>query len=140
MNATKCGEKMTRVIDEDGSRPYARDLASGTGGRSGYSYVVGELDTSYRYGDGPWIPGLHRGAIPIRTPLRCDHRECVCTECAESWMFDWRFYLDRTAGGRRLRDDLGGEAALDAMAARRLAWDAGCRRAATPAITAPPAS
>lgn len=115
--------EVKRVIDEDGSRPYARDLASGTGNLSGSSYVVGELDTSYRYADGPWVPGLLRAAIPVRTPRRCEHRECVCTGCAETWMFDWRFYFDRTAGGRRLRDDLGGETALAAMAARRLVWE-----------------
>jgi hypothetical protein len=34
-------------------------------------------------------------------------------------MFDWVFRFDRTAGGRRLRDELGGEKALAAMAERR---------------------
>jgi hypothetical protein len=38
-------------------------------------------------------------------------------------MYDWKFYFDRTIGGRRLRADLGGEAALAAMAARRAAWE-----------------
>jgi hypothetical protein len=39
------------------------------------------------------------------------------------WMYDWKFYFDRTIGGRRLRDGLGGEAALAAMGARRAAWE-----------------
>ena len=38
-------------------------------------------------------------------------------------MYDWKFYFDRTIGGRRLRDGLGGEAALAVMAARRAAWE-----------------
>jgi hypothetical protein len=40
-------------------------------------------------------------------------------------MSGWRFYFGRTAGGRRLRDDPGGETALAAMAARRLVWETG---------------
>jgi hypothetical protein len=38
-------------------------------------------------------------------------------------MYDWVIYFDRTIGGRRLRNDLGGEAALAMMAARRAAWE-----------------
>lgn len=140
MNANEMWWEMTRVINADGARPYARDLAYGTGGRSGNSYVVGDVDTSHGEADGPWVPGLHRAAIPIRTPRRCDHGESVCTECADSWMLDWLFYFDRTAGGRRLRDDLGGDAAVEALNAPRLAWESGRRHAATPAMTAPPAS
>lgn len=75
--------------------------------------------------DGRRVAGLHRAAIPILTPRRCGHGECICTECADSWMLDWLFYFDRTAGGRRLRNDLGGEAAVEALNAPRLAWESG---------------
>lgn len=104
-----------------------RDLAGGSKGLSGNVYVVAELDTSCRGADGVLVPGLERAAIRLRTPRRCDHCETVCTECAESWMYDWVFYFGRTAGGRRLRDEIG-EEALAAMAMRRAAWEARLRR------------
>jgi hypothetical protein len=88
-------------------------------GMSSHCYVVGELDTSRRGEDGEWIQEVRRSAIPLRTASRCDHSETVCAKCAETWMFDWVFRFDRTIGGRRLRDELGGEKALAAMAERR---------------------
>jgi hypothetical protein len=38
-------------------------------------------------------------------------------------MYDWVFYFDRTAGGRRLLAQLGGDEALAAMARRRADWE-----------------
>ena len=110
-------------IGEDGSRPYARDLTGGSRGMSSSSYVVGGLDESHLAEDGTPVHSFSRYAIPIRTVNRCDHCEYVCAKCAEVWMYDWTFYFDRTIGGRHLRADLGGEAALAAMAARRAAWE-----------------
>lgn len=122
----------------DGASPYKRDLDEGSKGLSGSAYVVGELDTSCYDAGGAWVPGLERAAIRLRTPRRCDHCETVCTECAESWMYDWTFYFDRTAGGRRLRDEIG-EEALAAMVMRRAAWEVRLRRD-TRDDTASPAS
>ena len=111
------------AVAGDGASPRKRDLEGGSKGLSSAAYVVGELDTSHRDADGKLVPGLCRTAIPVRTVNRCDHCETVCARCAEVWMYDWKFYFDRTIGGRRLRDGLGGEAALTAMAARRAAWE-----------------
>ncbi len=108
---------------EDGSRPYARDLTGGSRNMTSSSYVVGGLDESHQAEDGTPVHRFSRYAIPIRTVNRCDHCEYVCAKCAEVWMYDWTFYFDRTIGGRHLRADLGGEAALAAMAARRAAWE-----------------
>ena len=108
---------------EDGPRRYASDLTGGTRGMSSSNYVVGGLDESHQAADGTPVHSFSRYAIPIRTVNRCDHCEYVCAKCAEVWMYDWTFYFDRTIGGRRLRADLGGEAALAAMAARRAAWE-----------------
>jgi len=108
-------------------------------GLSSSTYVVGELDMSRRGDDGEWIQEIRRSAIPIRTAPRCDHSETVCAKCAETWMFDWVFRFDRTAGGRRLRDELGGEKALAAMAERRTRADgavAAGRQPDPPAVTA----
>ena len=118
-------------IGEDGSRPYARDLTGGSRGMSSISYVVGGLDESRQATDGTPVHRLSRYAIPIRTVNRCDHCETVCAKCAEVWMYDWKFYFDRTIGGRRLRAGLGGEAALAVMAARRAAWEAPAAEAAS---------
>jgi hypothetical protein len=107
-----------------GDRPYMRDITNGVKGLSGRGYVVGELDTSYRDAGGAWVPGLERVPVRIRTPRRCDHSQTVCLECAESWMFDWVLYFDRTEGGRLLRAALGDEA-LAAMARRRADWGTG---------------
>jgi hypothetical protein len=87
------------------------------------SYVVGGLDDSHVAEDGTPVYSFGRHAIPVRTVNRCEHIETVCAKCAETWMYDWTFYFDRTIGGRRLRTDLGGEAALAMMAARRAAWE-----------------
>ena len=114
-----------------------RDLEGGSKGLSGASYVVGELDTSHRGADGKLVPGLCRAAIPVRTVNRCGHCETVCARCAEVWMYDWKFYFDRTIGGRRLRAGLGGEAALAVMAARRAAWENQAAEAASAAGRAP---
>jgi len=111
------------AVAGDGASPRKRDLEGGSQGLSSASYVVGELDTSHRGADGTLVPGLCRAAIRVRTVNRCGHCETVCAKCAEVWMYDWKFYFDRTIGGRRLRDGLGGEAALAAMAARRAAWE-----------------
>jgi hypothetical protein len=108
---------------EDTPRRYASDLTGGTRGMSSSNYVVGGLDDSHLAEDGTPVHGFRRYAIPIRTVNRCDHCEYVCAKCAEVWMYDWVFYFDRTIGGRHLRADLGGEAALAAMAARRAAWE-----------------
>lgn len=123
----------TRAAGEDGSIPGAHDMADGNRGMSGNSYVVAELDTSSAGPDGIWVPGRHLAAIPIR--IRCGHQETVCTGCAETWMYDWVFHFGRTAGGRQLREALGGDPGLEAMAARRADWDARCRllTAGTPA-------
>jgi hypothetical protein len=96
------------AVAGDGASPRKRDLEGGSKGLSGASYVVGELDTSHRGADGKLVPGLCRAAIPVRTVNRCDHCETVCARCAEVWMYDWKFYFDRTIGGRRLREGLGG--------------------------------
>ena len=109
--------------DQDGPRPRAHDLTGGTRGMTSSSYVVGGLDESHVAPDGTSVYSFRRYAIPVRTVNRCDHGETVCARCAEVWMYDWVFYFDRTIGGRRLRADLGGEAALAAMAARRAAWE-----------------
>jgi hypothetical protein len=90
---------------------------------SSISYVVGGLDESHQAADGTPVHHFCRYAIPVRTVNRCGHCETVCARCAEVWMYDWMFYFDRTIGGRRLRADLGGEAVLAAMAARRAAWE-----------------
>jgi hypothetical protein len=116
------------AVAGDGASPRKRDLEGGSKGLSGSSYVVGELDTSCYDADGAWVPGLERAAIRVRTPRRCDHCETVCAECAESWMYDWAFYFARTAGGRRLRGEIG-EEALAAMTMRRAAHEARLRRA-----------
>ena len=108
---------------EDGSRPHARDLTGGSRGMSSSNYVVGGLDESHQAADGTPVHRFSRYAIPVRTVNRCDHCEYVCAKCAEVWMYDWMFYFDRTIGGRHLRADLGGEAALASMAARRAAWE-----------------
>ncbi len=113
------------LVAGSGDRPYMRDITNGVKGLSGKGYVVGELDTSYRDADGAWFPGLERVPVRIRTPRRCDHSQTVCQECAESWMFDWVLYFDRTEGGRLLRDALGGDEALAAMARRRAGWGTG---------------
>jgi len=112
------------AVAGDGASPYKRDLEGGNKGMSSLDYVVGELDMSHQRADGKQEGGIERHAIPVRTPRRCDHGETVCRECAETWMLDWVFYFNRTAGGRLLHAELGGEAALDAMAARRAAWGA----------------
>lgn len=111
------------AVAGDGASPRKRDLEGSSKGLSSANYVVGELDTSHRDADGKLVAGLCRAAIPVRTVNRCDHCETVCARCAEVWMYDWKFYFDRTIGGRRLRDGLGGEAALAVMAARRAAWE-----------------
>jgi hypothetical protein len=115
------------AVAGDGASPRMRDLEGGSKKLSGNAYVVGELDTSCYGAGGAWVPGLERSAIRLRTPRRCDHCQTVCTECAESWMYDWAFYFGRTAGGRRLRDEIG-EEALAAMVARRASWEARLRR------------
>lgn len=107
----------------DGTFAYMRDLTGGTEGLSGSSYVVGELDMSHQDEHGARHGGIERSAIQVRKPTRCDHRETVCAKCAETWMYDWTFYFDRTAGGRRLRDEVGGETALAEMARRRAEWE-----------------
>jgi len=117
------------AVAGDGASPYKRDLKEGAKGLSGNGYVVAELDTSHRDANGKLVPGLERVPVRIRTPRRCDHCETVCVECAESWMFDWVFYFDRTAGGRLLRAGLGGDEALAAMARRRADWEKGHRSA-----------
>jgi hypothetical protein len=108
---------------EDGSRARAHDLTGGTRGMTSSSYLVGGLDESHLAEDGTPVHSFCRYAIPVRTVNRCDHCETVCAKCAEWWMYDWTFNFDRTIGGRRLRADLGGEAALAVMAARRAAWE-----------------
>lgn len=110
------------AVAGDGASPYKRDLEQGSKGLSSLCYVVGELDMSCQRADGTRAGGIERHAIRIRTPRRCGHGETVCRECAETWMFDWALYFGRTVGGRRLLTELGGEAALDEMAARRAAW------------------
>jgi hypothetical protein len=113
---------MTFQKTPDGQNEASRtrhDHVEGHKGLSSSTYVVGELDTSRRGEDGEWIQEIRRSAIVIRSASRCDHGETVCRDCAETWMFDWVFRFDRTAGGRRLRDELGGEKALVAMAERR---------------------
>ena len=119
--------RRNRPLDPDGSLPRARDLEGRAKGLSGSAYVVGELDTSRLGADGVLVPGLERVAIRVRTPGRCGHVETVCAGCAESWMYDWVFYFGRTAGGRRLRGELG-EEVLAAMAVRRAAWESRLRR------------
>jgi hypothetical protein len=117
---------MTRQKTPDGENGPSRmhgGRVEGHKGLSSSTYVVGELDMSRRGEDGKWIQEIRRSAIPIRTAPRCDHSETVCAKCAETWMFDWVFRFDRTAGGRRLRDELGGEKALAAMAERRVRAD-----------------
>lgn len=104
---------------QNGTSRTSRDHVEGHQGLSSATYVVGELDTSRRGEDGEWIKENRRSAIVIRSASRCDHCETVCRDCAETWMFDWVFRFDRTIGGRRLRDELGGEKALAAMAERR---------------------
>jgi hypothetical protein len=121
------------AVAGDGASARRRDLEGGSKGLSGANYVVGELDTSHWGADGKLVPGLCRAAIPVRTVNRCDHGETVCARCAEVWMYDWKFYFDRTIGGRRLRDGLGGEAALAVMAARRAAWENQAAEAASAA-------
>jgi hypothetical protein len=125
------------AVAGDGASARKRDLEGGTRGLSSIAYLVGELDTSHWDADGTLVPGVCRAAIPIRKPRRCDHGETVCLECAEVWMYDWKFYFDRTIGGRLLRDGLGGEAALAVMAARRAAWEN--QAAEPPPLTAAPA-
>jgi hypothetical protein len=96
-------------------------LVGGYKGLSGNSYVVGELDAAGTGGDGEPAPGAALAAIPIRTPASCDHGETICRECAGTWVTGgWALRFARTAGGRRLRDDLGGDAPAE-MAARRAA-------------------
>jgi hypothetical protein len=113
---------MTRQKTPDGQNGACRprpDLVEGRKRLSSAAYVVGELYTSRRGEDGEWIPEIRRSAIPVRTPSRCGHSGSVCAECAETWMSGWVLRFQRTAGGRRLRDELGGEKALAAMAERR---------------------
>jgi hypothetical protein len=62
----------------------------------------------------PWLFDVTLAGVLLRAAPRP-----VCRDCAETWMFDWVFRFDRTIGGRRLRDELGGEKALAAMAERR---------------------
>jgi hypothetical protein len=121
----------------DGAAPHVHDLTKRVQGLSGRGYVIGELDTSYRDAGGTLVPGLERVPLRIRTPPRCGHGETVCAECAESWMFDWVLYFSRTAGGRRLREEVG-EEALAAMARRRAAWGTGAPMSG--AATAPGAA
>jgi hypothetical protein len=123
----------TAPAGEDGRRRPTYDLTGGTRGMSSTSYLVGGLDESHWTADGERVDLFSRYAIPIRTVNHCDHGETVCVKCAEVWMYDWVFYFDRTIGGRRLRADLGGEAALAAMAARRAAWENQAAAAAVPA-------
>jgi hypothetical protein len=123
----------TAPAGEDGRRRPTYDLTGGTRGMSSTSYLVGGLDESHWTADGERVDLFSRYAIPIRTVNHCDHGETVCVKCAEVWMYDWVFYFDRTIGGRRLRADLGGEAALAAMAARRAAWENQATAAAVPA-------
>jgi hypothetical protein len=96
-------------------------LVGGYKGLSGSAYVVGELDAAGTGGDGEPAPGPALAAVPVRTPARCGHGETICRECAGTWVTGgWTLRFGRTAGGRRLRDELGG-AALAEMAARRAA-------------------
>ena len=110
--------KTSSLAGEHESRPGRALLVGGYKGLSGNSYVVGELDMG---GDGKPVPGQALAAIPILTPARCGHGETICRECAGTWMTGgWALHFARTAGGRRLRDEIGG-AALAEMAARRAA-------------------
>ena len=103
------------------SAPGRALLAGGYKGLSGSSYVVGELDAAGTGADGEPAPGPARAAIPILTPARCGHGETICRECAGTWVTGgWALHFGRTAGGRRLRGEIGGEA-LAEMAARRAA-------------------
>lgn len=113
---------MTRQKTPDGQNGAPRtrrDLVEGRNGLSSATYVRGELYVSRRGEDGEWIHEIRQSAIPVRTPPRCGHTETVCAECAETWMSSWVLRFQRTDGGRRLRDELGGEKALAAMAERR---------------------
>jgi hypothetical protein len=73
--------------------PNRRGFATPTTGLSGNAYVPARM-RGYE----------HEGLHPIRvlTPARCDHLETICTDCAESWSWDWDIWWHRTAGGRRL--------------------------------------
>lgn len=63
-----------RVDDADGSQPYAHDMADGTRGQSGNSYVVGELDMTCTGPLGMVLAdGTHRGRHPDPGPLRPLH-------------------------------------------------------------------
>lgn len=54
------------LTGEDGSRPYAPDLAGGSKGLPGNAYAVGKLDTSCQDADGAWIPGTCRPSSSAR--------------------------------------------------------------------------
>lgn len=96
-------------------------LVGGYKGLSGNNYVVGEPDPAIAGADGEPAAPPACAAIQIVSPRRCGHGETICLECAGSWVTGgWTLHFDRTAGGRRLRDELGGEA-LAEMAARRAA-------------------
>lgn len=91
-------------------------LVGGYKGLSGNAYVVGEPAPAIIANWGP-AQGPACAAIPIRTG-RCGHGTTICRECAGTWVTGgWKLHFGRTAGGRRLRDELGGEA-LAVMAAR----------------------
>ena len=106
---------------EHESGPGRALLVGGYKGLSGSAYVVGELDAASTGEAGEPAPGPALAAIPVRTPARCGHGETICRECAGTWATGgWTLHFGRTAGGRRLRDELGG-AALAEMTARRAA-------------------
>jgi hypothetical protein len=41
--------------------------------------------------------------IRILAPAQCEHGYTICTDCAESWSWDWTICWNLTPAGRRLR-------------------------------------
>ena len=66
---------------------------------SGYSYVPAMMKVDH--------PGTKPDRIQVRTSRLCNHVAFVCSECLSVWEYDWTFFFDRTAGGRRLKAQAG---------------------------------
>jgi len=44
--------------------------------------------------------------LPLAKPQNCDHTAKVCKKCVHQWNWDYKIFLERTAGGRRLKTEL----------------------------------
>lgn len=46
------------------------------------------------------------GKVLIMQPEYCRHGVTICTDCAESWGWDYDLHYQRTEGGRNLKEKL----------------------------------